>query len=315
MSTELVAFESQLKPLAPMFAEVLGKTMPVERMMRTVMVSTERNPRLLKCDRQSLLNAAMTFAVLGLEVDGVTGQGFLVPFKDKKKGIEVVQPIIGYLGYNTLGARAGMTISGRVVREGDGFEYDESLGVIHHHRKLGGEVGANKRKIVAVWALARAMDRPPVARVLSADEVLAVKVKSPRGNEPPWADPEIGYPAMAEKTAKRRLRRDMPLNVYQLAARMEEAHEEQGAHTWIHPSNGVMIEGEVMTKDNNATPTAEELTKPLPLQEEARMAAERGKDTFAAFCRRLTKSQYTELRPYLESLKPIVEQAESESDQ
>src|SRR5215813_14331057 len=101
MSNDLMLFENGLKELSPMFADVLAATMPVERFVRTVVVSCEKNPLLLGANRQSLYNAAMTFAVLGLEVDGVTGQGFLVPFK------KVVQPIIGYKGYNTLGARAG----------------------------------------------------------------------------------------------------------------------------------------------------------------------------------------------------------------
>lgn len=309
MSNALVAFESQLKPLAPMFADVLGNTMPVERMMRTVIVSCERNKRLLDCDRQSLLNAAMTFAVLGLEVDGVTGQGFLVPFRDRKNNVEVVQPIIGYLGYNTLGARAKLTITGRVVREGDGFEFDEGRGYVEHVRKLGGE---SDRRIIAAWAKAASNDRPPAVRVLSIDELLAVKSKSPRGAEPPWADPMIGFPAMAEKTAKRRLRRDMPLNVYQQAAAMEEAHEERGEHSWIHPEKGVMIEGEAIKPNTSRTPTAQELISPLSLEDEALMAAERGHDTFKSFCRRLTKSKYDSMRPYLESLRPVVEKAERE---
>ncbi len=66
MSSEIAVLENQLAPLQPRFAQVLGRVMPVERLMRTVIVSVERNPDLLRCDRQSLLNAAMTFAVLGL---------------------------------------------------------------------------------------------------------------------------------------------------------------------------------------------------------------------------------------------------------
>lgn len=307
---DLVLFEQQLKPLEPIFAEVLGKTMPVERMVRTVIVSCDRNPRLLKCDRQTLLNAAMTFAVLGLEVDGVTGQGFLVPFGDTKNNREVVQPIIGYLGYNTLAARAKLTITGRVVREGDGFEFDEGRGYVEHVRKLGGE---SDRRIIAAWAKAASNDRPPAVRVLSIDELLAVKAKSPQGSKPPWGDPAIGFPAMCEKTAKRRLRRDMPLNVYQMAAVMEEAHEERGEHSWIHPDKGVMIEGEVIKPNHTSnTPTAAELMAPVGLETEARMAAERGRDTFAAFCKRLKKSQYDSIRPFLESLRSVVEQAERE---
>jgi phage RecT family recombinase len=307
LSNDLAIFENTLRPLAPKFAEVLGRIMPPERLIRTIVVSAERNPDLLtKCTRQSLLNATMTFAVLGLEVDGVTGQGFLVPFKG------VVQPVIGYLGYNTLGARAGYTIVGRVVREGDGFEFDEAAGVVRHDRVLGGETGPGKRRIIAAWARASARDRPPIVRVLSVDELMAVKAKSPRGDKPPWADTEIGYPAMCEKTAKRRLRRDMPLNVYQMAAAMEEAHEERGLHSWVHPANGVMVEGDGIAPQRDVTPTAAQLTAPRDLKQEAHMAAERGSIAFTAYCKRLKQSQYAELKMYLQSLKPIVEMADNE---
>ena len=43
------------------------------------------------------------------------------------------------------------------------------------------------------------------------------------------------------------------------------------------------------------------------------MAAERGRETLAAFCRRLTKTQYATMRAYLETLKPIVEAADNEN--
>jgi recombination protein RecT len=255
MPNDLATLENQLAPLAPRFAQVLGRTMPVDRLIRTLMISCERQPRLLDCERQSLLNGAMTFAVLGLEVDGVTGQGFLVPFKNK--GALVAQPIIGYLGYNTLGARSGMTITGRVVREGDEFEFDEGGGFVRHKKKLGDE---DNRRIIAVWAKAAANERPAAVRVLSIDEIMAVKAKSPRGGEAPWADPKIGFPAMAEKTAKRRLRRDMPLNVFQLAATMEQAFEDEGKPAYIREDHAIMVEGEILPpRHSTDTPTVESL--------------------------------------------------------
>src|SRR5215472_14503156 len=104
MSNALAILEQQMQPLAPRFAQVLGATMPVERLMRTVMVSVERLPALLDCDRQSIFNAAMSAACLGLEVDGVTGQGYLIPFDIK--GTLTAQLVVGYKGFNTLGARS-----------------------------------------------------------------------------------------------------------------------------------------------------------------------------------------------------------------
>lgn len=234
-SNELVVLERQLQPLSPHFAQVLPKHLPVERLIRTIVVSAERLPKLLECDRQSLFNAAMSAACLGLEVDGVTGQAYLIPFKGR------AQLVVGYKGYNTLAARSGITISGAVVREGDEFDYQLGSAAYVRHKPKG-----SKGAITHAWACAQSMDRPAVIQVLDIDELMAVKKKSPGAarSDSPWNDPVIGFPAMCEKTAKRRLARSMPLNVMQQAARMDEAVDEQGAPAWISPDKGVVIDGD-----------------------------------------------------------------------
>lgn len=254
----LVVLENQLKPLAPRFADVLGKTMPVERLIRTVIVSVERTPKLLNCDRQSLFNAAMSAACLGLEVDGVTGQAFLIPYGDK------AQLVIGYKGFNTLAARSGYTITGGVVREGDDvWDYMQGSGAfVKHKPKLG-----NKGRIIASWSCAEATGRPPIVAVLSIDDIMAIKAKSPgaRKSDSPWNDTAIGFPAMGEKSAKRRLARSMPLNVMQLAARLDEAFEEQGKSAYITPDKGLVIDGEyspIAAREESPTPTAAQLISP-----------------------------------------------------
>ena len=237
MSNDLALFESTLRPLTPHFEQALGNTMPVARLMRTIMVSIERNPKLLIADRQTLLNAAMSAACLGLEVDGVTGQAFFVPFAGK------VQLIVGYKGYNTMGARSGLTIQGEIVRDGDAFDYElGDKGFVRHKPKLG-----NKGPIIAAWATASANSRPSIVSVLGIDDLMAVMQKSPAvkgGFDTPWKEMTIGFPAMCSKTAKRRLARSTPLNVMQVAAVMEEAFEERGKLSWIDPNRGVQIEGE-----------------------------------------------------------------------
>ena len=254
MANDIAILEGQLKPLSPRFAEVLGQSMPVERLIRTVVLSVERLPRLLECDRQSLFNAAMSAAVLGLEVDGVTGQAFLIPFKNR------AQLVIGYKGYNTMAARSGITITGKVVREGDKFDYDLAEGWVMHKPELG-----NKGRIIAAWAKAAASGRPAIVEVLSIDELMAVKAKSPGAarSDSPWNDPTIGFPAMCEKTVKRRLARSLPLNIMHLAARMDEAVDEQGHPAHISPDKSVVIDGEVLPpREPSPTPTAEQLMSP-----------------------------------------------------
>lgn len=249
MSNELATLETQLNALAPSFTDVLPQGVSAARIIRTVLVSCERLPALLQCNRQSIINAATTAAVLGLEVDGVTGQGYLIPFR--VKGQPTAQFIVGYKGYNSMAARSGYTINGAVVREGDLFEYQLGTGGhVQHKPMLGME---STRAILCAWAVAEKPGYSPIISVLSIDELLATKAKSPgaKRRDSPWNDPAIGFPAMCEKTAKRRLARAMPLNVMQMAASMED-QQEIGRTAHVEPDRGVVIEG-VVEESSTAT--------------------------------------------------------------
>ncbi len=309
----IVAFENQLEPLMPHFEQVLAGFMPVERLMRTAVISAEKNPYLLECDRQSFFNTIMTAAVLGLEMDGVTGQCFPIPFKKK------IQLVIGYKGYNTLGARAGLTITGDVVRDGDDFDWEKGTKPFVKHK------AAKKRgNITHAWAIAAANNRPPVIEVLDIDEILDIKKRSPgaRKDDSPWNDPTIGFAAMASKSAKRRLCRSTPLNIMQLAARMEEAYEEQGLHSFITPGRELVMDGRVADAEPerqiNDTPEAETLMEPSkvadPLQAlkaEGDVAAKEGMDGLRIWYGDLPKNLKKQIKPYLDStLKAEAEKAD-----
>ena len=217
MGTDLATIDRELSARKTIFAELLPPQVTPDRLARTIMMSVERNPRLLECSMQSIVNAATTAAVLGLECDGVTGQGFLVPYGS------VATFQIGYKGFNTLGARAGFSISGSVVREGDAFEFELGSNPYVRHRPN----HARGARIVSAWACATHNDRPPIIRVMSIEEIEDVKARSQgaKKKDSPWNDPAVGYPAMVEKTCKRRLARDMPMSVMQVAAALDSAQD------------------------------------------------------------------------------------------
>ena len=241
MGTSLAVVNRELTARLPMFLEVLPPQVSPQRLMRTVMMSCERTPKLLECSPQSIINAATTAAVLGLECDGVTGQGFLVPYGN------VATFQVGYKGFNTLGARAGYTITGEVVREGDEFDYQLGTGAFVRHKPLPGPISG--RRIVMAWAVAEAHGRPNIVVVMPIEEIEQVKAKSQgaRKKDSPWNDLNgPGYPAMCSKTAKRRLARSMPLSVMQQAAALDSAHE-RGAAAYITPAGDMRVVGEATT--------------------------------------------------------------------
>jgi recombination protein RecT len=136
MANDLIVLEGEFTELAPRFEKASAGRLPAPRLIQSVLVSCEKTPRLLQCTRQSLFNAAMSAAILALEVDGITGQGFIIPYNIK--GTLTAQFQVGYKGANTLGARAGYSITAGTVREGDlVWDYLEgSGGYVHHKRKL-----------------------------------------------------------------------------------------------------------------------------------------------------------------------------------
>lgn len=232
------SYEHDLIELRPTIQDVIPANVPPERLMRTVLISLERTPTLLECTKSSVLQAAVTLAVLGLEADGATGQGFLIPFNNRHAGTKVAQTVIGYKGYNTLAARNGFMIRGARVYEGDIFDIDlgRPAPIIHKPDLV---TPLAQRKLIGCWALATSNIAPSVPVWMNIDELEAVRAKSPgaKKSDSPWNDVTVGRPAMYEKTVKRRLQRAMPLSAqgYMMGAVMDEAHEERGLHSWITP--------------------------------------------------------------------------------
>jgi recombination protein RecT len=246
MGTSLAVIDKELTARKTVFAELLPPSVSADKLMRTVMMSVERNPRLAECSVQSIVNAATTAAVLGLECDGVTGQGYIVPYKT------TATFQIGYKGYNTIAARAGYTITGGVVREGDAFDYEMGSTPYVRHRPL----HARGARIVSAWACATSNDRPALIRVMSIEEIEDVKARSmgARKADSPWNDPGLGYPAMCEKTVKRRLARDMPMSVMQSAAALDSSHD-RGNPAYLDNTGQVRDMGETGTPGPEAKGT------------------------------------------------------------
>jgi recombination protein RecT len=258
MGTDIAVIERQLRPLIPSFAEALqGTGLPPEKLVRTVLICLEKTPKLLECTTISILQSAMSAAVLGLEADGTLGQFFMLPFKGK------AQAVIGYRGYNTLAARSGFVINGGVVHDGDDFDFElGSNGFVRHKPSLGAGRG---RRLIAAWATASHPGRTDIISVLDLDDLLFVKGRSPgaRMSDSPWNDPEIGFKAMSEKTAKRRLARSLPINLMVTASIMEEAHEEGGKHAYIDPQKGIVIDGDAVPfPEQSAGPSVSTIEPP-----------------------------------------------------
>lgn len=214
---------TQLEKYKGEFLKVLPPHVTPDRLIRSVTNALVANEYLAtSATPESVVRAAMTAAVLGLDVDNVTGQGYIVPFKGK------AQFVPGYKGYISLAANAGWLVSGDVVRERDAFRYGRGLNPFLDHIPAAG--GPKERgNIIYAYATARHAAIPPDFHVLHISQVNAIRDRSEgykaflkgKTSSTPW---ESDFEPMAIKTAIRACAPRLPLSV-QRAAAVEGAYD------------------------------------------------------------------------------------------
>lgn len=201
-------------------ARALPRHMSVDRMVRIVMTEIRRTPQLLEADPASLFGAVIQAAQLGLE-PGVNGQAHLVPFRNGRTGRIEAQFIPGYKGLMDLARRSGKvrTITARVVREGDLFEY--ALGTdefIRHVPRSGPDA-----EVVAAYAVAVLEDGTKQVEVMLREEIDRIRQRSKAASSGPWV---TDYEEMARKTVVRRICKYLPASVeLATAVALDEAAE------------------------------------------------------------------------------------------
>lgn len=181
-------------------ALAIPNSMSVDRLARVFVTELRRNPKLLECNKMSLMSCMMQTAQLGLEV-GVIGQAYLVPFKGE------CTLILGWKGLVALALRSGNVKSmfASCVYEDD--EFDFSFGTdafLKHKPKLDGT-----GKMIAVYSVATLADGSKQFDVMSAQEVEAIKRRSKTSSSGPW---QTDYAEMAKKTVIRRFCKILPVS-------------------------------------------------------------------------------------------------------
>lgn len=97
-----------------------------QRFISSIISAVSVNPTLSECDHSTILSAALLGESLKLSPSPQLGQYYLVPFKDKKRGVKVAQFQLGYKGYIQLALRSGYYKKLNVVaiKEGELVRFD-----------------------------------------------------------------------------------------------------------------------------------------------------------------------------------------------
>lgn len=177
-----------------------------ERIVRVALTAANRQPKLLQCTKESLWQAILDCAAMGLEPDA-WGRAYLVPYEDRRNNRVLAQLIIGYKGLVELAMRSGRvrSIKAEVVCERDRFEYAFGLTEKLEHVPAQGDRG----RPTHVYAYALLTDHGHVFEVMSAADVERIRTRSRAKDNGPWT---TDWDMMARKTAIRRLAKLLPLS-------------------------------------------------------------------------------------------------------
>lgn len=208
-------FRGVLERMKPQIQLALPKHVSPDRMLRIVLTTVRRTPKLLECTRVSLLGCIVQCAQLGLEPDGLLGHAYLLPFFNNRQNRMECQLIVGYKGLLKLARQSGeiASISARVVHERDDFEFEYGLEEkLRHVPSMEPDPG----KPVYAYAIFRLKDGSHHFDVMSAREIESIRKRSKAANNGPWVtDPE----EMWKKTVLRRASKMSPASIEDRMAR------------------------------------------------------------------------------------------------
>ena len=133
--------------------QIIGDERTGKRFIASIISAVSNNPQLKECDNSSILSGALLGESLGLSPSPQLGNYYLVPFKDKNKGM-VASFQIGYKGYIQLAIRSGQykKLNVLAIKEGELIKYDpleEELEV----KLIENETEREKAKTIGYYAM------------------------------------------------------------------------------------------------------------------------------------------------------------------
>jgi phage RecT family recombinase len=183
-------------------AAYLADNVKLESFMALARRAITEQPELAQCSSISVLRALSRCASSGLPLDGAFSSLIV---RKSKNGPPTATWDPTYRGMITLALSSGFVtdVQSFVVKAEDEFRVEQGTEPkIHHIPALlrGG-------RVVAAYAWAKLRSGQLVIEILGADDIQAIKAKSPAGDRGPWGS---WGDQMARKSAVRRLLKKLP---------------------------------------------------------------------------------------------------------
>ena len=242
-------------------AKALPKHLTAERFIAVALTTISRTPELANCTTLSLYGGIIQASQLGLELDGVLGHAYLVPFKNQ------ATLMIGFKGLRALAIRSGQVkaIRSNTVYENDSFDFQEGVPkyFIHHKPTL-----SARGKFIAAYSIAIFPDGDYQFCILGKEEIEKIREVSQIRESSTWTK---WFGEMSKKTAESRLCKQLQQSPEMRTLHMAVNLEEQaiggvqdltslGAQGAIHelgsvePSVGALTKGSVTASADQSNP-------------------------------------------------------------
>lgn len=230
-----------------------------------VISAVQKTPKLLECDSTSLLNSFMTMAQLELMPSDVSGEAYVLPYKN------IAQFQLGYQGLVTLFYRAGVkSIAAEIVYKNDGFKYVN--GVVEHTPDFFSD---NRGEAIGAYVIVELQQGGKVSKVMSAKEIMAIGQKfskSFKTDFTPWKTANDPERWMWKKTVLKQVAKLVPKNetIFRaisednkdsiISDRIAKAQEESSGLKM-----GNLIKPNNKPNEKNNPPKKEEIEEELPI--------------------------------------------------
>ena len=208
--SRMVKFKQSWEAALPYIKALVPAHVSPERIFSIAVTARQRNPKLLECSDVSVLRGIIIGAQLGLDVSGVGGKAYLVPFFNKNTKQLEAQFMPGYRGLMELARRTGQIAAfyGRVVYEGDEFSYQDGLvQTLVHVPRVGSQ---DPGQAVGCWVVAVWANGFRQVQVLSKVQLDRIRAASKAQDGDAWT---IWWEEMALKSCLKRLCKVLPDSV------------------------------------------------------------------------------------------------------
>ena len=224
-------------------SKALPKNLTADKVLRIALTEIRRNPKLLECNKTSLVAAIVQSAQLGLAPDSLTGYAYLIPYKDQ------CQFQIGYKGMMRLAYNSGqvINITAQAVYNDDIFEFEYGLKPTLKH--IPSSTGSrDESELKWVYAIAYLKNGGTAYVVLTKKDVLwHQSFSSSRSSKySPWT---TAFIEMAKKTAIRSLCKYLPMSAEDNSLQTAIVLDEQAERG--EQKNEEIFEGEMVDLESN----------------------------------------------------------------